>query len=75
MVEWNSRMTFCNINKRFEGVGNEERREGGSHVHCMVLSVSHRIFYEEPAAAPHPPPPPPPQHWEPVPFASNIRTS
>ena len=41
-------MTFCNINKRFEGVGNEERREGGgqiSHVHCMVLSVSHRIFF------------------------------
>ena len=62
-------MTLCNINKRFEGVGNEERREGGgqiSHVHCMVLSVSHRIFFEEPAAAPHPRPLP--QHWEPVPL-------
>ena len=29
IVEWNSGMTFCNINKQFEGVGNGERGEGG----------------------------------------------
>ena len=34
-MEWNSGMT---INKRFEGVGNEERREGGGQIsHACTL--------------------------------------